>query len=393
MKIIYYSSHPYLNLSDPTGYGTHMREMIYAFQELGHTVIPVILGGTNTESINHKASNIKSTIKSLIKKIIPRIFWNSLKDYKLILSDKKALHKLDTIIAKEKPDLIYERIAYLMSSGYKIAQKYSIKYYTEINAPIVEENLIFEGKSLFTSTAKKRVRDLIERSDYIIVVSTALKNHYQDKYAVKEQKTIITPNAINPKKIEVDAATLEQIRRKHNLKPESLVIGFVGSIFPYHGVDKLIKAFAKLKQDNYLQLLIVGDGLILDNLKSLTKKLDIQEKVIFTGAISPLKIYHYIALMDITVMASSNWYGSPVKIFEYGLMGKAIIAPDNIPVRDVMINNKHGLLITQETEKLTQALSVLIQNKKLRNELGLTFQEKVLKEHTWKKMAEKILNH
>ena len=44
MKILYYSPHPHLHIEDQTGYGTHMREMIGAFEELGHQVKFLIAG-------------------------------------------------------------------------------------------------------------------------------------------------------------------------------------------------------------------------------------------------------------------------------------------------------------------------------------------------------------
>lgn len=91
-------------------------------------------------------------------------------------------------------------------------------------------------------------------------------------------------------------------------------------------------------------------------------------------------------------MARSNWYGSPIKIFEYGALGKAIIAPDNIPVNDVMIHNEDGLLISNDLFKLSYALLTLLNDKEKREILGKTFQKKVLNEHTWINNARVILN-
>jgi glycosyltransferase involved in cell wall biosynthesis len=78
----------------------------------------------------------------------------------------------------------------------------------------------------------------------------------------------------------------------------------------------------------------------------------VNNKVVFTGSIHHSQVFGCIGLMDVTIMAKSNWYGSPIKIFEYGMMGKPIIAPDNIPVNDIMINGMTGLLIQPDVDHL-----------------------------------------
>jgi glycosyltransferase involved in cell wall biosynthesis len=48
--------------------------------------------------------------------------------------------------------------------------------------------------------------------------------------------------------------------------------------------------------------------------------------------------------MDICVMPHSNDYGSPMKVFEYMALGKAVLAPDLPPLRDVINSGENGLL-------------------------------------------------
>jgi glycosyltransferase involved in cell wall biosynthesis len=96
--------------------------------------------------------------------------------------------------------------------------------------------------------------------------------------------------------------------------------------------------------------------------------------------------------MDICVMPGSNWYGSPVKVFEYGILGKAVIAPDNGPLRDIMVHEKDGLLIERDPKVLAETLIKLIEDKELREMLGKNFQKKIFAEYTWEDASELILN-
>lgn len=90
-------------------------------------------------------------------------------------------------------------------------------------------------------------------------------------------------------------------------------------------------------------------------------------------------------------MAKSNWYGSPVKIFEYGLLKKPIIAPNNIPVRDVMVNIQDAILIQENETELKNAICNLLENETLAESLAINFYKKVMENYKWKNAAEKII--
>lgn len=389
MKIVYFSSHPHINMSAPSGPGTHIREIIHGFEHRGHEVIKMIAGG-------EKLSEVDSSIvfkKRSWKKWIPNIFWQTLKDFYMTRLDKKQEIELIALIKKEKPDFIYERTSYLMGAGYRAAQKTGIRYCCEMNAPYPEERIAMSGRSFYHERAQKNERNQILAAHRVFVVSSALKDYLLKKLHTNADKIIVTPNAVNPSHAKVEDIALNELRKKYGLQTTDKVIGFVGSIFPYHGVDALIEAFHEISKSgfNSIKLLIVGDGEILKDLKERTKELAIDNKVIFTGNVKHQLIYQHIALMDITVMARSNWYGSPVKIFEYGLMSKSIVAPDVIPVRDVMIDGEDGIFVQDNPDSLRSAIVQLLSNTIEASRMAENFHHKVTKRHTWQQVSDTIL--
>jgi glycosyltransferase involved in cell wall biosynthesis len=393
MRILYYSSHPTLSLKAQTGTGTHMREMINAMRELDHEVHPVIMADILNAPASRPAQASSRGLKPLAKKMIPGLIWRSLKEVNLLRFDTRAGQILRQEIDKFKPDLVYERAAYMQVEGLKAIKEKKCLHYMEINAPFIDEVRQFEGAPTLLKNMARHSEYLQTNSpDKVYVVSGALKKYYM-KYAGDKDKIEVMPNCVNSGKAISDQLLKYSLKFKLGLRGK-FVIGFVGSIFPYHGVDLLIKAFASValsKPDSVL--LIVGDGQTIPELRSLSRQLGIENKVIFTGSIAHDEVFTYIDLMDITVMVKSNWYGSPVKIFEYGAMRKPIIAPFTSPVMDVMHTGVDALLTPPDEQSVCNAINSLISDKSLGNRLADTFHYKVMQHHTWKGAAETILKH
>lgn len=394
MKILYYSPHPTHDIVSEVGYATHQREIIEALKRAGHNVLPVILGGTDTDTLpvisgeNYRPGKLKA----LLKKIIPRFVWTTLNNIRLLKHDRYAAGILEKNILDFKPDLVYERSEYLQDSGTKMCLKYKLKHFIEVNAPFVEEMHDFEGYSLLQGLAHKKEKFKYRHADQVFCVSSALAKFLIDTYQCNPEKIIVQPNCINPGRWKVNESEVLRIRKKC-LAGEGKIIGFVGSMFPYHGVDVLIKAYASLVPDREIKsaLLIVGDGAVMPELKELTNKLGVQEQVFFTGKIPHDQVFNYIAAMDVCVMARSNWYGSPVKLFEYGLMKKPVIAPENGPVCDVMRHMEDAWLLGKGESELQNALEKLILDAGLANRLAANLHHKILHDFTWDIAAERII--
>lgn len=375
------------------GYATHQRETIFALQKLGAKVIPVIMGGTTLDEVPYKEGKAieHSGFKAILKKLLSRFIWVSIKDFMLMRHDKRASLKLEQAILEYKPDLIYERSEYLQDSGVAPAKKHGVKYFLEVNAPFVQEMRNMEGWSCWLWLGHKKEKRKYKAADKIFVVSTVLKEFLVKCYKINPAKILVSPNRINKEEFleraqETPLIPLDFTNR--NLP----VIGFVGSILPHHYLEVLIEAFAMIrKQETQANLLIVGGGSLLEELKQKAITLGIADDIVFTGKIPHKQVPAIINQMDICVMPGSNWYGSPIKIFEYGILGKAVIAPDNGPVRDVMVHEQDGILINKDSRILADAITKLINNPELRKTMGDNFRNKILAEYTWEKAGEMIL--
>ena len=241
-----------------------------------------------------------------------------------------------------------------MVSGVQVAREFGIHHILEVNSPNVDERIRLSGQSLLALHARKKDAWTFCHSDHVVVVSTFLaKNLSIDQIA---KNWSVTPNAI--RKGQELESTLDVSRKSLNIESSAFLLGFVGSIFPWHGVDLIIDAVQHLQQEGKnVQALIVGDGEIRGALEEDVKTLGLSNCIQFTGTVQHKDTFAYTRLCDALVMPKSNAYGSPVKIFEYGLIGKTCIVPNVAPVNEVFKHGQHGWVADSNPEAIVTALN------------------------------------
>jgi len=395
MKILYLASNPTYRLNDNSGYATHMKGIINAFRNKGHRVETVIGGELEGDYNDTLKIGTTSRIK-MFKKIIPQFLWQSGKQMTLLRHNKEILRKIIEIINEFNPDIIYERAEYLSNAGVKAGKKYNIPVFIESNAILEWEQTILGGFSALNLLGKIREKNTYKNCNHIFAISEPLKDKIVDNYKIDINKITVIPNGVEPEGFE-PSINKKKMKSKLGISQENVVVGYVGSIFPWHGLGNLIDA-AKLclEEDNDLKFLIVGDGEETESLKEKAKRYKINKNVIFTGRVFRGEIPDYLQIMDICVYPGSKKfperYGSPIKIFEYGVMGKPVILCRSRVTENIFNDLEDGYLIPPgSVVELLEAIIKLAGNPALRNKLGINFQKKVLENYTWDKIGEKIL--
>ena len=385
MKILYYSPHPHLHIEDQAGYGTHMREMIGAFEELGHEVKFLIAGERTIQSQSSTTSLQKpSHLKQILKAIIPNIIWETAKDLALIRLDRASGEKLAELAANFQPDVIYQRSHYGMVSGVQVAREFGIHHVLEVNSPNVDERVRLSGQSLLAQHLRTKDTWTFSHSDHVVVVSTFLAKNLRIDQIAKNWS--VTPNAIRKGK-ELES-TLEVSRESLNIESSAFLLGFVGSIFPWHGVDLIIDAVKHLQQEGKnVQALIVGDGAIRGALEEDVKTLGLSNCIQFTGTVQHRDTFAYTRLCDALVLPSSHSYGSPVKLFEYGLIGKPCIVPNVAPVIEVFTHGQDGWVVDSHEEAIVAAIESVIESPEKAEKCADNWHEKVTLNHSWQANA------
>jgi glycosyltransferase involved in cell wall biosynthesis len=207
---------------------------------------------------------------------------------------------------------------------------------------------------------------------------------------VAEYRIHVIPNGVDPRRFSPD---IEGVEARCELGlGNHVVLGFTGFVRPWHGLDRVIDVMANYGPAQTLHLLVVGDGPAKADLEHMANRLGVADRVRFVGPIDRARIPRYMAAFDIALQPSAVAYACPLKLIEYMAMGKAIIAPDQPNIRELIKNTDTGLLVREgDTGELAEAIVSLATNAELRHSLGRRAASEVYKRGlTWEANAERV---
>jgi glycosyltransferase involved in cell wall biosynthesis len=358
----------------------HIAAIANALVALGHEVR--IVGPV---SIQHRAIQISlPSMLGRIKNSAPRLLFELMQlAYNLIVD-----RRLAKAIEEFKPDVIYERYALFNFAGVRRARKLGIPLILEVNTPYAQAWAKYYGLYL------KRVARWLEKrtwaeASHIITVTEAQRNMLM-REGIASHNISVCHNAIDPDWF--NPGRHRDLDLAANLGLTSTVVGFVGTMNRWQGISEFPEVLRSvLARRADVNFLFVGDGEFRQSIEEYCRVEGYSERVVFTGRKPHADIPPLVAIMDITILLNSNAYGSPMKIFEYMGMEKAIIAPSVGPVTEVLHDGETGLLIEPgNASQMADKIIRLIDDRALRQRLACAGRNYVVRYHTWHKNALKI---
>lgn len=177
-------------------------------------------------------------------------------------------------------------------------------------------------------TIKGRIKRLMMLPyKYVSTLNYACSND-AGKYLYGNKEYTIIPNAIDTYKFKFNQDKRKEYRKKLNIDDRQFVIGHIGRFNIQKNHRFIIKVFNEyLKINKEAILLLIGDGELLKEIKSLCKKLNIEKNVIFIKNVK--NIYDYYNIMDL-FMLPSFFEGLPVVGIEAQTNGLHCLFSDNI---------------------------------------------------------------
>lgn len=361
----------------------HILEMVEAFRELGHPVTVASLVETERRSANPEREAQEPSSKKFVRRV-PLASEVIQLAYNLI-----GIPWLVYRIYRTGADLVYERYSLLNFSGVVAAALTGRKIVLEVNAPLALE-LGRENEIRAHKFAGWMERVICNSATKVVVVSGPLRKIMMQN-GVRASKLCLLPNGVNLRRF--GSASIAGPRVSLDIRGRA-VIGFVGWFRPWHGVEFLLDAFFRsgLSASKAL-LLLVGDGPSMPQLLEYVEQHGLQNSVIFSGPVSHQRVPYYLDLFDIAVQPAANEYCCPMKILEYMGLAKAIIAPRQENILELLEDGRSAAFFRPgDAESLSSALVRLTTDSALRSKLGgealRTIHERGLR---WESNAAKIV--
>lgn len=386
MRVAYICADPGIPVFGTKGASVHVQEVIKGMLKRGLevTLFAQRLGG-----------EVPEELKDIQVHALPTLSHHSAEDRaRAALVANEGLEK---ILAESGPfDLVYERYSLWSRGGIAFAKKHQCVSILEVNAPLIEEQKKHRELPL-EDEAQAVAEYVFSNADAMVAVSPGVK-HYLETFEKAKGKVHVIANGVDL--VRFAPAAEENAKRLNTAvdlgEMNIPVVGFLGTLKPWHGVSVLVQAWSILRKRGYnTRLLIVGDGPQYELLNDEITKLGLAEYVQFTGAILPEDVPQLLAKMDVAVAPypyMEQFYFSPLKIYEYMAAGLPIISTRVGHLETVVDDNHNGLLVEPDNpEKMADVIAQLFTDPVKAQKLGMMARLTAEQQHSWLSVVDRIL--
>jgi glycosyltransferase involved in cell wall biosynthesis len=244
-----------------------------------------------------------------------------------------------------------------------------------------------------TGEAYKRTFDELYRIvDAIICHSDHVRARLEAEFSVPEEKISVIPHG--PFFYDLPASGLEQSLQGFELEPDKVLVLWQGIIFPYKGIDLLLRSWQQVEANvDDACLVIAGTGApeFLEQIRGQVRDLDLKRVKLYFRFISTEELVALYRASDVVVYPYRAITTSGALATGLAL-GKAIVASDLPVFRELLTNHENAFLVDpQNSVELSDALTKLIQDRVLREQFAQKVHEMNFGDQSWLSIAKKTV--
>ena len=312
--------------------------------------------------------------------------------------DRYCRH-LDRIVAEERPRLLHAASNFVngcaagaVGRNRHIPVVYEVRGFWEMTLSSLKPR---RSKSLLVACHQRLETQALEMADAVVCLSAGLQREIVQR-GIPADKVHVIPNGVDchtfvprPK----DQALLARLGLA-----DKVVVGYVGSLVEYEGIDTLIRAGAWLEQQGVpIRILIVGDGTAKPQLMDVARRCRVENIVSFIGRIPHTEVLAYYSVLDICVFPRKNvaicHIVPPLKPYEAMAMGKAVVVSDVAALREMVEEGQTGLVCkADDRQALAAQIRRLVEDRGLRARLGEASRAWVQTHRDWLMLAPRYLS-
>ena len=405
MNILYLCSDTGIPVLGRHGAAVHIRSLIGALAQAGHriTLVAPLLNKSPWEpqekvaaAVVHLPAGGDTAAAAASLKAFHQAMGladNPLPgEIRRILYNQEVERHLLGRYADNPPDFIYERASLFGTAGVELARTFQCPLVVELNAPLAPEQATYRGATL-ADLAAQAERFTLSQADLVLVVSAPLRE-YAVGLGADPDRVHVVPNGVNPTIFR--PRSLESSGQSRAAK-SAPVLGFVGGLRPWHGVEILPALLERLSaRHRGVRLIIAGDGPLRGELEGEFDRRRLGDQVRFTGPVSQPEVADWIRGFDVALAPyprpAHSFYFSPLKLFEYMACGVPVVAPRLGQIEELVRDGETGILYPPgEFDELSAACDRILSEPEFGRRLGAAAAKVVHGRYTWDRNAARVL--
>ncbi|MEM7662710.1 MAG: glycosyltransferase family 4 protein [Pseudomonadota bacterium] len=363
------------------GYTRRSHELIQALQQTGWDISGAVRGERSTD--------VASTARQYERVGTVPSDQQTHQDYVSRYAERLYQHFIKT-----RPAIVHAASNHVTGLAASIAAKranlpliYEIRGLWEETRRSVEPSYL---NSLGYCAQQQLEIETAKRADHLLVNGRPLAELFSQR-GIAEDKITVVPNGC------ASELNLEKERQKALQNHLSLsgepVIGFVGSLTSYEGLELVFEALSGLRTLPF-QLLIVGDGPARMPLQDKARALRLSDKIHWMGRVSPSEATAAYGLIDIAPFVRSDTpvtrLTPPLKPLDAMLSNTAMLLSDLPPLAEFAEDGRALLVPPGDVSTIRKALKLLITDADAREAMAEKAKQWVLKNRQWTTIAKTI---
>ena len=378
MRIAYICCDPGIPVFGTKGASVHIQEVVRELRSIGHEVALYAV---------RSGKHVPDDLTDL------ELHLETVADVEPAEREQAQAHAAERIVSRviaDGADLVYERYSLFSTALADITAATGVPGILEVNAPLIDEQR--RHRSLVDASGAAQVlHRQVAAARATVCVSDPVADWVRRRTAdLPDANDVVgrihtVPNGVSVRRIQPQPED-----------PDRVVVTFVGTLKPWHGVADLITAAALARQSWSLR--IIGDGPEMDSLRAQAGRLGVE--VDFRGAVAPQDIPAHVAGSAIGVApypdlgGGEQQYFSPMKVLEYLAAGLAVVASDVGQVPQLLEDGsgRHGVLVApSDPTALAAALDDLAVCPDRRARMGRSGRLLAEQRHSWRRTVARIL--
>lgn len=363
-----------IRVPDTKGASLHLMAISRAFAGIGHEVLLVAVAGHGSAPAEVRAV------------LVPHPGWSTgiRREVRKLRTVRRTVQLAGHAVKDFGPDVVYERLSLFGTAGRLLASATGALHVIEVNSLIAEEEVRWRGLRL-AAVARTIERTTLERAGLLVAVSDELASAIRDR--VPGRPTVVVRNG-------VDASAFVRLpdrlsaRTFLGLPLDRPIVGFAGSLRPWHGVDVAVEALARLPG---VILAVAGGGELRSWLEELARRRGVDDQTRWFGEIPHGLMPGFLAALDVALLPYPPLDGfafSPLKLFEYLASGVPIVASDLGQIRDVLEGGRWGrLVVPGDPFALADAIREILHDPDDSRERAARARSTTLEAHSWEQRA------